>query len=73
MQTVLIVAGTSVFLLAILAIAHWGANFLMRVIPPGRMRDFLVLPHTERKDWLLAWLPIALFLLLMLILLHFNH
>lgn len=73
MHTVLIVAGTSLFLTLLLAIARKGASGLLRFIKPGNLRDSLVMPHTERKDWLLAWLPFALFGLFVLVVLHFAH
>ena len=73
MHTVLIVAGTSIFLTLLLAIARKGAGGLLRFIKPGKLRDSLVMPHTERKDWLLAWLPLALFGLFVLVVLHFAH
>lgn len=73
MHTILLVTGSFLVLAVLLGGARWIASRLLRFIRPGRFRDSLVLPHTERKDWLLAWLPFALFMAFVFVILHFSH
>lgn len=61
MQTILIVIGASLILGTLTAIGRWVAGLILPHLPT-RLRDTLVMPHTERKDWLLVWLPWALWI-----------
>jgi hypothetical protein len=74
MRTMLIVIGAKLIMLALLCLAVVLASYLTRLIPEGRLKDYLTKPRRvhpiteeDRRDWNPVLWPLGLGLILWVI------